>query len=474
MQARLKYPELEAGLLEAFVNVQSSQHIFQLVQQHPHLLTDAWLHLIKDLLCIQQNETIRVQLSERLDSLKQMRQEMEQETQEASLVANVVIAFANADWNQRYQMLIGQQTALLSEEIEPVFDWLVAANEEANAREMLEKVRTLLRRCRIWGVDAVLYFARSMRLGDDIPIPTAEEPVIMHIAALLVQKNDNKAALEQAIEDMETLLARQTAGVPPLFEAALLRDLAENLSLLPAGHPTRRLEQIKAYYQEAVPLYQQADRPLSVAFTQRSLGDILLEQECYEEALEPLQTAGLSLQSLNHMWDAAWAVSAFAGALDALDRSEEALHAYTQAIELLPDIPPLLRNHAESLINARRLDEAEADLAHSVELDGNEESAHLWQRRAQLALARGNGTLARQMLEEALKRDASLDVVSLQAQSAWLCGTPVEARAKLRQAWQSATAGGQVTLRREWHRLAADHRELPDLFAELLSETSGA
>lgn len=103
-------------------------------------------------------------------------------------MAEVVIAFANADRNLRYQMLIEQQTTLLGEEIEPVFDWLPIANEEANVQETLAKIRTLLRRCRVWGVNTALYFASSMRLGGDIPIPTTEESVIMHIAALLARK----------------------------------------------------------------------------------------------------------------------------------------------------------------------------------------------------------------------------------------------------------------------------------------------
>lgn len=154
-----------------------------------------------------------------------------------------------------------------------------------------------------------------------------------------------------------------TADVLPLVEAALLRDLAESLSVLPAKHPARRLEQIEEYYQEAFPLSQQANRPLSVAFIQRSLGDLLSEQGRSEEALEPLQAASQSFQSLNRQHDAAWALSASASALDALNRTEEALSASTRAIEFLPDTPPLLRNRAESLIHARRLEEAEADLA---------------------------------------------------------------------------------------------------------------
>jgi hypothetical protein len=74
------------------------------------------------------------------------------------------------------------------------------------------------------------------------------------------------------------------------------------------------------------------------------------------------------------------------------------------------------------------------------------------------------------MLEETLKRDASLDVVFLRAQSAWLCGALQEAHEQLRLAWQSAPPGGQTVLRREWSRLAAEHRDLPDLFAELFSQ----
>ena len=90
----------------------------------------------------------------------------------------------------------------------------------------------------------------------------------------------------------------------------------------------------------------------------------------------------------------------YGSVLDNLGRTEEALEAYAEAINLSPDSARLYRNRAEILIHARRLLEAEADLAHAVRLDGNRKSPYLWYRYAQIAIARGDGSLADHMLDE--------------------------------------------------------------------------
>gem|GEM_PF-6280325 len=369
-----------------------------------------------------------------------------------------MIDFVQADWNARRRLLAEQAALLLSEDVEPVFDTLAAANEDAEVRRALADARALLRRCRTWGVDPVFYFELHMRLGDSIAIPEAEEDEVMQIATLLSRQGEDETALEQAVAEMESLLNRLTADAPPLFEAALLRDLAEATYALPAGHPARQLERVEMYYREALPFYQEAaDRPISPAFIQCSLGNLLSDQGRYDEALEPLQAASQGLQAQGRNDDAVEAFSAYASALDYLGRTEEALSAYAQATALLPAAPPLLRNRVEVLIHARRLDEAEAELARATELDGNEDNVYLWLRRAQLALARGDGTLADQMLDEAIKRNASVHVVFLRAQSAWLRGDLQAAREGLQQVLQAANAGEQAAIRREWECLIAEH-----------------
>jgi tetratricopeptide (TPR) repeat protein len=467
MQARMKQPEVEREVFDAFVGVKSPQQMLELVQQRPQLLTDAWFTVIEGLIDAQTNNDARQHLRERLDTLKQIRQDIEQQTVIFSKMADEVIAFARANWEERRRMLDTQGTPLLRENIEQVFPLLLAANEDEGVRQVLEDVRTLLRRCRTLGVVPVFYFARYMHLGDSIKIPEEDEQAVMQIAMLLARRGEDEEALEQAIQEMEILLNRSTTVDSLLFEGALKRDLAEVIYALPAGHAMRRLDRVENCYREALPLYRAADRPLSVAYIQRALGDMLLDLGRYDEALKPLHEAAQGLQVQARRNDAAWALSAYAGALDNLGRVEEAMSAYAQAKELLPDMPALLRNHAEVLIHAGKLAEAEAELARAVELDGNEDSAYLWQRRAQLALAQGDGALAEQMLDEALKRDANMDVAFLRAQSAWLRGDSRVAREHLHRAFQAANAGEQAAMRREWQRLAAGRPDALGLLAEL-------
>jgi tetratricopeptide (TPR) repeat protein len=192
------------------------------------------------------------------------------------------------------------------------------------------------------------------------------------------------------------------------------------------------------------------------------LGDTLSEQGDYEEAVESLKTAIEGLKADEYRKDdTAWALWSYASALDNRGRTEEALAAYAEAMTLLPDTPALLRNRADVLIHARRLDEAEADLARAIELDGNENSSYLWFRRAQLAIARGNGLLADQMLDEVIKRNPIEDVLLQRAQSAWLRGDLNAAQDGLRQALEKANPGDGVVIRREMMRLLDEHPNVP-------------
>src|SRR5207302_2548549 len=61
MSARLAYPgeaiepplTANAELLEAFINVDSPQALFQLIQQNPQLLSDEWITLVEELIAAQ-------------------------------------------------------------------------------------------------------------------------------------------------------------------------------------------------------------------------------------------------------------------------------------------------------------------------------------------------------------------------------------------------------------------------------------
>ncbi|MDQ2886276.1 MAG: tetratricopeptide repeat protein [Chloroflexota bacterium] len=331
-----------------------------------------------------------------------------------------LLQFWNADLDTRYQLLKEQASLLLSESVASLFMPLqkmisVMIDSEDGAREIVERVKTLLLRCRTWGPDVALYFAAYMRVGDNIEIPTAYEDTVRQVATLLAHQQGDD--MERAVALMQDMLDRLTADAPALFEAALLCDLAKTKSSLPGDHPAYNLAVIEAHYREALPLFETAQRPLNVVLIQRSLTTLLSEQGRYQEALEPLKATIQLLQAEEKdEEDTAWTLSDYAYTLGKLGRLEEALSAYGEAIRLLPDEPILYRNRAETLIQVRRLDEAEADLARAVELAGNEESAYLWMRRTQLAIARGDSALAEQMVAETVARDEKLDVTFLQAQ----------------------------------------------------------
>ena len=372
-----------------------------------------------------------------------------------------LISFIEAETWTDSEHSLAAHPEFLSTEADALLEQLAAAQQDEGARTLIENKRNLLRRCRSWGIEPALYFTFGMRLGDSIEIPQEHEAALQHIATLLSQHRADETALDHAIEAMHRLLDSLSTEVPSLFEAALLRDLADAMQRLPAGHPARDLEQMEGFYRKALLAYQAADRPFSVLFVQRALASVLTGQGRYEEALEPLQATITGLQEYEeYKEEVVWALSEYASDLDSLGRTEEALASYTKVIAMLPDASPLYRNRAETLIHARRLDEVEADLEHTVQLDGNEDNPYLWYRRAQLAIARGDSLQAQHMLDELKKRDDSFDIGWLPAQIAWLQGDLQTARETLQNVWEKANSGERSAICRDMVRLFDEHAEL--------------
>jgi tetratricopeptide (TPR) repeat protein len=88
MQTRLGQAGPDGELIDNFVGVQSPQQMFELAQQHPQLLTNLWLALIKELIATQTDNQVRQQLSERLGILEQIRQGVEEKATVQSTLDN--------------------------------------------------------------------------------------------------------------------------------------------------------------------------------------------------------------------------------------------------------------------------------------------------------------------------------------------------------------------------------------------------
>jgi tetratricopeptide (TPR) repeat protein len=192
------------------------------------------------------------------------------------------------------------------------------------------------------------------------------------------------------------------------------------------------------------------------AITRRS--DVQCDMGRFQEALEILQAEIQNWRSNEGFKsNVAWVLSSCADVLECLGRMEEALAANSEAIQLLPNTAPLFRNRAEKLIRARRLEEAEADLAYAVAIDGNENSAYLWLRRAELAIARGDGLLASYMLDEANNRNLPADTSLQRAQIAWLCSDFSNAQEVLQEGLKQASVGDRVVMCHQMEILLAEH-----------------
>lgn len=387
--------------------------------------------------------------------------EVAPEENDAELRYSVLQQFIKASWPERRVLLDRYHDLLVSEDVDTLFA-LLRENlvDPSNPRvaSILDEAREFLRRCRTWGVPVAWHFVMRMRLGDSIAIPRELEELVREITAFLSRRDD--AGREEAIRRMHSLLQSLPNRPPDLFYGALLRDLAETAIALPRLHPQRNLRNIEGYLRLALPAYEAAGRSISVTRLIRQLGETLDEDGRFDEALGFLTVAVDRARHQGPVEDLAWALASYGGVLDDLSRTREAIAAFSEAVQLLPSAAPLWRNRAEILMHARRLADAEADLARAVELAGNEDSAHLWLRRAQLAIARGDGVQADSLLDEAQRRDPTLEIEDARARAAWLRGEVDRACRCLEAALVRDNPGSRAVLRRELERLFAEHPSL--------------
>ncbi len=276
--------------------------------------------------------------------------------------------------------------------------------------------------------------------------------------------------LRRAIEAYEEALRYYRPETAPLDYAATQNNLglacSDYAAIEERGPNLRRAI---AAYQEAADTYEEQGFSDRAAQCLTGLANALYSLGQYSDALQVLEKVmAIYRRDDQARDDLAWALSSLGGVLEALGRLDEAVGAYTQALDLLPDTPPLLRNRAEACILARHLDAAEADLARAAALDGHEDSAYLWLRRAQIAIVRGDGALADAMLDEAIQRDTAFEVNYERALAAWLRGDMEAARSQLQAALADATPEYRARRRREMQQLLDEQPALRER-AELLA-----
>jgi tetratricopeptide (TPR) repeat protein len=68
----------EAEILQALLAVSDSQTLFELVQRYPQLISDPWLAGLEALVQVQEEESGRQALQERLDALKDLKEALDQ------------------------------------------------------------------------------------------------------------------------------------------------------------------------------------------------------------------------------------------------------------------------------------------------------------------------------------------------------------------------------------------------------------
>ena len=322
--------------------------------------------------------------------------------------------------------------------------------------ETLQQHLGLLRASREHGIEPVFYVKRSLRVGENIDIPVTHQAEVYKIGKLFYEAIHQADQLLPALEALEALIAQLEAGT--LFHAALQRDLALRLKPLKQDHPKYDLERVLKLHQEALVVYRQVGRSVSIGYIQQDIGIALQALAQYEESLLALQETITAWRSnARFASDLAKVLNVYyAEALIQLQRMDEAEHAYNESLQLSP-ISAWYRNRAWYYIQVRRIDEAQRDLETAVQLDGHEDSPYLWQHRASIAIALGDGEKALSAIEETLKRDANHEIDALQAQALWLKGDLTDVRARMESALKNMNTAKKATFKREIEQLLAQH-----------------
>jgi tetratricopeptide (TPR) repeat protein len=227
------------------------------------------------------------------------------------------------------------------------------------------------------------------------------------------------------------------------------------------AHQQGRYEEAQQFYSEVPTISEQLGDLDKQANTLHNLGAIAEMQGHYEKAQRFYDDSLTISKQLDNQELCVSNLSNLGAIAETQGYYEKTEQFYSEALTLLPDNALLHRNHAQALIYARRLEEAEADLAQPAALDGHENNPYLWDYRAKIAIVRGEGFLADQLLDEVVKREASFDVALQRAQAAWLQGGLKAAQEAFEQVWENANLGERVAMRREMEHLLEEHPELP-------------
>ncbi|MDL1897771.1 tetratricopeptide repeat protein, partial [Anaerolineae bacterium CFX7] len=153
-------------------------------------------------------------------------------------------------------------------------------------------------------------------------------------------------------------------------------------------------------------------------------------------------------------------------ALESLERFDEAIEAYSRAIELDSDAAYLYRNRANVLLNLNRLADAEHDIARAVELEPD--SAYTHARQAELALRRGEFAEAVSHYEYTVAHDENVDWKFGLALAKFGAGDLAGAKAISAEANAQADEDEKKEIRKWFERVAKTRPELADAVRALL------
>jgi tetratricopeptide (TPR) repeat protein len=213
---------------------------------------------------------------------------------------------------------------------------------------------------------------------------------------------DRAENLERAIGCYREALRFRTPEAAPLDYAMTQNNLGTAYSDLPTGDRAENLERAIGCYREALAIEYLP--PWSHVRYLRNLGDACGKLEDYASAIAAYR------QAIDLSPDDPWLFNAVGNAYSRQRQHEQAVEAYTAALELATtdaDRALLYRNRASDLIHLHHLDEAEGDCKQARVLAPDHPYTHA--RLGQLAFVHGDYPAALEHYSDAIDRQPEAD-----------------------------------------------------------------
>jgi CHAT domain-containing protein len=258
-------------LIEQFVKAESMPEKFQLITDNPQLLSEQVEPLFYYLMETEPNEQSKRTLREHQQLLSQCRTEgveaafAKRISNDTQILIALIEKFVKAESMPEKFQLVTDNPQLLSEQVEPLFYYLMETEPNEQAKRTLREHQQLLSQCRTEGIEA----AFASRVSPNIP---PELPAILNEIDKIRKINDIREMPKRIALCQQALTYVSKTSAPPLW-AQLQDDLGSSYAQNPLGDQADNLEKAIECLKAALQVRTRQEMPVDWATTMNNLAN---------------------------------------------------------------------------------------------------------------------------------------------------------------------------------------------------------